>query len=361
MSYPFDPKMDEILALTRAGKLADATAMIQRSLGASGSEQPSTKVPIDIRPHGPLALPGPIDLRRPCEPEARAARSPVAGQGSGRRSFRGAAGSLEYLLHLPSHGDEPMPLVIMLHGCTQSAEDFARGTKMNALADELGFIVAYPEQTKSANMQKCWNWFRQSDQSKASGEPAVIAGITREIIANHPVDPGRVYVAGLSAGGAAAAIMAHAFPDIYAAAGIHSGLACGSAKDLPGAFAAMQGNGQRHRPTARQTYVPIITFHGDRDSTVHPTNSDQIHAAWESMPAIAGLERKIADGKSQSGSSYRKIVILNADGRSMSESWSLKGAGHAWSGGSPTGSYTYPQGPDASREMLRFFLQHRLE
>ena len=150
-----------------------------------------------------------------------------------------------------------MPLVIMLHGCTQSANDFARGTKMNELADELGFVVAYPEQTKSANVQKCWNWFRQSDQGKASGEPAVIAGTTREMITNHPIDPGRVYVAGLSAGGAAAAIMADAFPDIFAAVGIHSGLACGSAEDSSGAFAAMQGRGSAVVPLPKGDTYPL--------------------------------------------------------------------------------------------------------
>ncbi len=359
MSNPLTASMSEVLALTRAGRLRQATDLIQRNLRFRNA--PATARETSVDEIGDIiALPAPI--ARPATEPGNPRRAPATPSPASfeRRTLRNAAGSLDYLLYRPSGLNDPAPLVVMLHGCTQSAEDFSRGTRMNALADELGFIVAYPEQTRSANAQKCWNWFRPGDQGKASGEPAVIAAITREIIAAEGVDSQRVYVAGLSAGGAAAAIMASAFPDLYAAAGVHSGLACGSAKDLPSALAAMRGGGSIREPASGGKYVPIITFHGDRDNTVHPVNSDRIHAAWKATPAMAGLKREVTTGCGRSGGAYRKTAMLDGEGRSMSESWLLKGAGHAWSGGSPSGSYTAKSGPDASREMLRFFMQHRL-
>ncbi|WP_379923635.1 alpha/beta hydrolase family esterase [Erythrobacter sp. R86502] len=358
MTYPLSAQMSEIMVLTKAGRLAQATDLIQR--GLRGSNPAPTARPTTCDPaHLTIALPAPRVAKqagKKAPPETRAR----SGGSFDRRTFAGASGTLDYFVYRPDGLTGSVPLVVMLHGCTQTAEDFARGTKMNALADEIGFIVAYPEQPRSANMQKCWNWFRPGDQGKASGEPALIAGITREIITSEPIDPPRVYVAGLSAGGAAAAIMAGAFPELYAAAGIHSGLACGSARDMASAFVAMQGRGKAQRPSTTQTYVPVITFHGDRDATVHPVNSQQIHAAWESSPTLSGLRRNTTEGVSQSGQAYTKTELLDSGGRSVSESWLLKGAGHAWAGGSPTGSFTDQTGPDASREMMRFFLQHRM-
>lgn len=357
MNYPLNGCMSEILALTRAGKLGNATALIQNSLGSPDLSEAApgmkTGSPVDIR----TKL---LALHRPeIVPERRERRKPQDGAAHGlrRHCLTSAGGSLDYLLYVPSHIDRPLPVVIMLHGCTQSAEDFARGTRMNELAEEVGFVVAYPEQKQSANAQKCWNWFRPGDQVKGAGEPALIAGITREIIADHRVDASRVYIAGLSAGGAAAAIMAGTYPELYAAAGIHSGLACGSARDLPSALAAMRGKGKR-RSGPVQPYVPLITFHGDRDSTVHPANSEQIHAAWASAPELASLERKVDEGLTSSGRRYHKTSLVDSDCRSLAENWEIIGAGHAWAGGSPAGSYTDPSGPDASREMVRFFFQH---
>jgi poly(hydroxyalkanoate) depolymerase family esterase len=245
----------------------------------------------------------------------------------------------------------------MLHGCTQSPDDFAAGTRMNFLAEEQNCFVVYPEQPSGANQSKCWNWFRTSDQRRGGGEPSMIAGITRQIMRDHAIDPKRVYVAGLSAGGAAAAIMGATYSDLYAAVGIHSGLACGAASDLPSAFVAMRQGGGSKAIAHGKTSVPTIVFHGDRDTTVHPKNGDQIiqQSARATRPTT-----KVIRGRVPHGHAYTRTVLTDGAGRAISEHWNIDGAGHAWSGGSPAGSYTDPQGPDATREMLRFFLEHSL-
>ena len=353
MTAPLNGSMGEILALTKAGRLGDATALIQRSLGKGDVRRDHAQTADLDAP----ALPHPTVIEGKVR---RTGTAPTERGRATRRHFASAHGKLDYRLYIPAKPVASPPLVVMLHGCTQSAEDFARGTQMDALAEEMGFIVAYPEQAQAANQQKCWNWFRPSDQKRGAGEPAVIAGIVAEIVAEHGVDPSRVYVAGLSAGGAAAAIMAAGYPDVFAAVGVHSGLACGTARDLPSAFAAMQGRAKKRRgkPVA---FVPIITMHGDRDTTVHPDNSAQIHAALAAAPQLAGLLRTEQESVSPSGRRYRRIAMVDEAGRSFSEDWQIAGAGHAWSGGSPDGSYTEPGGPDASREMMRFFMQHRLD
>jgi len=267
-------------------------------------------------------------------------------------AYANTAGSRRYKLFVPSsYWGEKLPLVMMLHGCKQSPDDFATGTRMNELAEEQGFLVAYPGQSSSANCSKCWNWFNPDAQLRDGGEPSLIAGITRHIMGTLAVDPARVYIAGLSAGGAAAAIMGSAYPDLYAAIGVHSGLACGAAKDLPTAFTAMRQGGS---PPPATRPLPTIVFHGDRDSTVSPLNGDQVIAQSKAgMP----FTRTVSHGQSPGGIGYTYSVYSDETGNPVLEQWVVHGAGHAWSGGSQAGSYTDPRGPDASREMLRFFIE----
>jgi poly(hydroxyalkanoate) depolymerase family esterase len=385
----------EATRLTRAGQLAEATALLQRMLQGNSALPPTShsaaQAPlarrwpptIDVTAHlveekesqqtsqarpvkGPkratpldgmreftgLGLRGPIRRTPPSAsdivPESTRF---IAG------TYRNAAGSRAYKLFIPSHSrGQQLPLIVMLHGCTQSPDDFAAGTRMNFLAEEQNCFVVYPEQPSGANQAKCWNWFRPGDQRRSGGEPSLIAGITREIMHDHPIDPKRVYVAGLSAGGAAAAIMGATYSDLYASVGIHSGLACGAARDLPSAFVAMR-QGSVFEAIEKAGHLPTIVFHGDRDTTVHPNNGDQIIelSAKATSPTV-----KVLRGRVPHGHAYTRTILTDAGGRSLSEHWNIHGAGHAWAGGSPAGSYTDPQGPDATREMLRFFLGHSL-
>jgi poly(hydroxyalkanoate) depolymerase family esterase len=267
--------------------------------------------------------------------------------------FANEAGSRNFKLYVPGrYKGEALPLVVMLHGCNQSPDDFAGGTRMNERAEKQLFLAAYPAQPASSNPSKCWNWFNGRDQQRDQGEPSLIAGLTRRVMEDFPVEMGRVYVAGLSAGGAAAAIMGATYPDLYAAIGVHSGLACGAARDIRSAFAAMRDGGYRAGASSAstRTTVPTIVFHGDRDTTVNPVNGDQVIA--QATPAL-GLETTV-----ERGNGYIRTIQVDRTGRSVLEHWNLEGVGHAWSGGSPNGSCTDPRGPDASGEMVRFFLQH---
>jgi poly(hydroxyalkanoate) depolymerase family esterase len=278
------------------------------------------------------------------------------------RSFACPAGSRNYKLYVPRRRHAgPRALLVMLHGGTQDADDFAVGTRMNALAEEHGLLVAYPSQCKSANPSLCWNWFHPEHQMRGAGEPSIVAGITSEIVAEYDVDPQRVFVAGLSAGGAMAAVMGATYPEIYAAIGVHSGLPYKSATDVASAFAAMRGDpGIRRqrkprRAAANDRRMRTIVFHGDADRIVHPSNAAKIIEAQ----AQPGDRVERAKAQSSASQAYSRAVTRDKTGSAVVEQWLIHGSGHAWSGGSPDGTYTDPHGPDASREMLRFFLEER--
>jgi poly(hydroxyalkanoate) depolymerase family esterase len=393
--------MAEATRLTREGRLTEATALLQRLMNgetarpatpeARGADapppsaarprriidvDPETGATLGAAPAGATEAPrvAPKGLRDLLRRVGEGVSAPARGKARPRppapplpegasfatHRFDGPAGQREYKLYLPATRPAgPVPLLVMLHGCTQSPDDFAAGTRMNALAEEHGLLVAYPAQPPSANAQKCWNWFNPGDQGRDAGEPSLIAGITRQVIRDHAVDPARVYVAGLSAGGAAAAVMGQAYPDLYAAIGVHSGLACGAARDVPSAFAAMRGgaNGPLPRAAGTGRVVPTVVFHADRDATVHPRNGEQV--ASQATAALPGaLQTEVERGQVPGGHAFTRSLHRDAAGRILLEQWMVHGGGHAWSGGSPSGSYTDPRGPDASRAMLRFFLDH---
>lgn len=373
--------MLEAARLTKAGRLTEATAVLQRLLNRQPTAPQGT--PDGTPPgHGDDQDPAPGLLSRlghwlkgtppagdrapeaapavartpATAPAPAAAPRPRSGQARFLAcDFRNAAGRRPYKVYVPSgYRGHPVPLIVMLHGCTQSPDDFATGTRMNAAAEHHVFLVAYPGQTSAANMQKCWNWFNADDQKRDKGEPSLIAGITREVMHDYAVDPQRVYVAGLSAGGAAAAIMANAYPDLYAAVGVHSGLACGAARDMQSAFMAMQ-RGTAVQASAQRIRVPAIIFHGDRDTTVNVRNGD---AVAEQASGGAGLITQSNEGRNAGGHGFRRGIRIDSAGRVIVEQWTVHGGGHAWFGGDPAGSFTDPMGPDATGEMVRFFLEH---
>ncbi len=380
MTKSFAHQMTKATDLTRAGKLREATELIQSLLGAP-TQQPApgdddviegqfTRLkdaagpaakPARARRAGSSASGLAATLRKIAAggmagpaPRPQAPETLAEGAQFLALTHRAPSGTRDYRLYVPANRSEgPMPLVVMLHGCTQTPEDFALGTGMNALAEEFGCLIAYPAQPSGANMQKCWNWFRPEDQARNQGEPALIAGLTKDILRDFPADPARVYVAGLSAGGAAAAIVGAAYPEIFAAVGVHSGLPLGAAQDVPSAFSAMR-SGSTVPVHARPH--PTIVFHGLADKTVHPRNGEAVRAQ------AAGAGRKLTpttqDGVATGGRRYRLTRLTGPDGKVMVEHWEIDGAGHAWAGGKAAGSYTDPEGPDASREMMRFFLAH---
>jgi poly(hydroxyalkanoate) depolymerase family esterase len=412
MKAIFNAAMQKAAQLTSRQNLMEATRVIQQALSRKGREEESSENASMVKlklfevveafapkrpgartespPHAAAAASATIRPARPVRPMgevlellrqgdlsgltgvakafAPAHDAPPLPEGASflARTFSCAAGSRDYRLYIPSHldGRKP-PLIVMLHGCTQSPDDFALGTGMNVLAEEHGFVVAYPKQPSSANHSGCWNWFNLKDQMRDAGEPSIIAGMTQAIMAEFNIDPKRVYVAGLSAGGAMAAIMGETYPELYAATGIHSGLAYGSAVDMPSAFAVMRGHsnsavvapisaqGRRDRDKLKNR-VRTIVFHGASDRTVHPRNAETIVAT--ARAGLKGVAEETHFGRSPAGAAYERTLITDANGVAHVEYWAIQGLGHAWSGGHPDASYTDQQGPDASREMLRFFL-----
>lgn len=380
MNTFFARGMSRATELTKSGKLGEATALVRSLLQPAAAAGPQAEGTDDAgvidgtftRLGDAIRTPVPRAARKRLGETLRGiaaggmpqrdipAPAPLDLPGGAQflsLSHRGAQDSRDYRLYVPATRQKgPMPLIVMLHGCTQSPEDFAAGTGMNALAETVGCLIAWPAQPQGANVHKCWNWFRPEDQRRDRGEPALIAGIVRDVLRDQGADAGRVYVAGLSAGGAAAAILGAAYPDLFAAVGVHSGLPVGGARDVPSAFAAMRSGSTGH---ARPMPAPAIVFHGLADTTVHPGNGEAVIA--QALQTRRGLSQARVSGISEGGRSYRQTRHDDAEGRSIAEHWEIDSAGHAWSGGSAQGSYTDPKGPDASREMLRFFLQHRLD
>ena len=392
--------------LTRAGRLLEATALIQHLLRhrsapsegadrqASDHDRGATADIIDVEyfevteptDRGPTPLQRAADDRiskrfglksfpsewrgRDSALEVPRPQATVAEGQPGQfvtGSYANQAGARPYKLYIPtSYAEQRLPLVVMLHGCTQTPDDFANGTRMNALAEKRQCFVLYPQQTHAANHSRCWNWFKRSDQRRDQGEPAILAGMTREVMHRYRIDQGRVYVAGLSAGGAMAAVMGTAYPELYAAVGIHSGLACGSAHDLPSAFAAMRGtsasmSGDHAGSTPLTAATPTIVFHGDQDKTVHPRNGEHVVSRSAGRTGASGADASIERAQVPGGHAYTRTIYRDSTGRVVLEYWLVHGGGHAWFGGNPGGSYMDPKGPDAAREMIRFFYQNAFE
>jgi poly(hydroxyalkanoate) depolymerase family esterase len=367
--------MAEATRLTRQGRLLEATALIQQTLTSLTVTRPAPDAPCAedsgwIPRRRTLPRRPASSLRQPHRPASPAVKR-TAGR-FGAFSYSNAAGSRTYRLYVPSGGPAsggpasggpggPLPLVVMLHGGTQDAAAFAAATGMNDLAERAKFLVAYPEQARSANAGRYWNWFVPGHQRRDAGEPSLIAGITGQVTDHYGVDAARVYVAGFSAGGAMAAVMAAAYPDLYAAVGVHSGLAYAAANDVASAFAAMR-HGPSHLARSPARPVPLIVFHGDRDATVAPANAASLihHVLVAASPGRRPetLPTAVTGGQVPGGHAYSRTRYQDPVGATLAELWTIHESGHAWSGGIPHGSYTDPDGPDASAEFIRFFHEH---
>ncbi|MGZ9810865.1 extracellular catalytic domain type 1 short-chain-length polyhydroxyalkanoate depolymerase [Pseudoroseicyclus sp. H15] len=353
MNDVFKVSMQRSLDLTLAGNPAKATRVIQAALNGAGASAPAGAAARPLatargtkRPRGRARAAEPVEdavIVEDAPPAKAVPRADPRGQdGLEKHGHHSAHGARDYWLHVPADHSAIRGVIMMLHGCTQTALDFARGTQMVAAAEAAGFATIWPEQTRSHNSSSCWNWFRVSDQAAAGGEPALLADLARSVAEGLSVPDGNVFVSGLSAGGAMAAILADTHPRLFGAVGIHSGLAPCSARDVMSALSAMRGT---PAPGARAVTVPCIVFQGLADTTVAPGNTHQITG-----PLTGSTTRTTASG----GRSTRVTSGTNSAGRPV-ELWEVAGAGHAWAGGSQTGSFTDPSGPDASAEMVRFF------
>ena len=376
--------MRDATRLTRSGSLSEATRIIQRALRASRPAPSVAEVPTEgvvtskpdantpVTAHTPdaavpslvidgcvfeVAAPEPVTTPAPeSQPGAVGPGQFISGshtQGSLTRTYK--------LYIPPGSTGRVLPLVVMLHGCTQNPDDFAAGTGMNERARTQGFYVLYPAQAQDANPSRCWNWFKHNHQRREGGEAALIAGMCRAVTQQYGMDAQRVYIAGLSAGGAMAAIVADLFPETFAAVGIHSGLPAGAASDMVGALKAMK-SGSVGRANGAHRAVPTIVFHGDQDRTVHPSNGDHLIAAVQQRltgtaptTASGADSRQVEQAVAAGGRRHTRTSYRDSRDTVVAEHWLLHGAGHAWAGGNAAGSYTDASGPDASSEMLRFF------
>lgn len=283
-------------------------------------------------------------------------------------TYKSDLGERQYWLYVPSSYDatRPVALVVMLHGCTQDGADIARGTRLNEWAERDGFIAAYPQQSQSASMNKCWNWFNPQHQGRGAGEPGIIAGITAEVAARYNVDGTRTFIAGVSAGAAMAGLVAAAYPDVYRAAALHSGPEFRAASNVGEALQVMKSGGADPVQQAGLAYrvmgahartIPVIVFHGARDAVVLPINGAQAARQWQYTNDYAddGMLNGSLILDTARGEGFTRTIVRSKDHRVVVEYWLVDELGHAWSGGSTEGTYTDPSGPDATREMLRFF------
>ena len=368
MNDTMQTMLREATRLTQSGRLNEATEAIQRALSGTPSATPA-EVHNSTDSRSSHVIDG-VVIKRSVEADERPDQPNTSNTADFNRgnarvdafidgSYTHAGLTRRYKLFVPAdHAGQALPLVMMLHGCTQNPDDFAAGTRMNDLAREQRFFVLYPEQAQDSNPQRCWNWFNRSHQQRGSGEPALLASMTSTVMAEYAIDARRVYVAGLSAGGAMAAVMGSAYPELFAAVGVHSGLPTGAATNVADALAVMKSGTPRvasARAPRSTSALPTIVFHGTKDQVVHPKNGEQIINRLLAESAENGT---LEQGISASGQRYQRAVHRDASGVVIAEHWQLPEAGHAWSGGSQAGSYTDPRGPDASAEMLRFFLQH---
>ncbi|WP_350557473.1 PHB depolymerase family esterase [Psychrobacter sp. CAL346-MNA-CIBAN-0220] len=385
------PHLQEAMTLMQSGDLKAATIAIQNNLsGIASASDTANNIMVDLpmpqdglAPMGKLIdvnkLQGFTDTMKHFKLDLPTVMNMSAGVNTHseqpipdnaqflKGTLKSSQGSHDYRLYIPSSYAQAvekglrLPLIVMLHGCTQSPEDFAAGTRMNELAEQHRCLIVYPSQPASANQNRCWNWFNPTDQQQGQGEPAWLAALTQSITKDYAVDSSRVYIAGLSAGAAMAVIMAEAYPQLYAAVGVHSGLAYRSATDLPSALMAMrQGGAAAMNRAGNSKFVPMIVFHGDQDHTVSIRNGNQIvEQAKQRLQAQKNdLNTQQHQRCSEQNCRSTQLEICDERGVSQLEYWKIHGAGHSWAGGSSAGSHTDPKGPDASKEMLRFFLNH---
>ena len=296
-------------------------------------------------------------------------------------TYRGRVSSRPYFVYTPESYQvgTAVPLIVMLHGCTQTAVDFATSTRMNQLADQHKFIVVYPQQTSVYSQNLCWNWFKSSNQSRDQGEPAIIAGIVQAVELNTSqwtIDTNRVYIAGFSAGAAMAVILGATYPDLFAAIGVHSGVEYQAATSTINSLKVMSQGGPDPQQQGQAAFdamgtaahvIPTIVFQGTNDLIVNPVNGDQVVQQWMQTDHLASNDTYTADYGNPSsygteqvpgGYSYTVSGWNNDQGDVVQEYWRVDGMGHAWSGGNPGSSYADPSGPDASLAMVQFFMGH---
>jgi poly(hydroxyalkanoate) depolymerase family esterase len=350
--------------------IADAGIRLPGMTLASPPETLSPRPRQTSHRHSPATPGGPGALADPC-------RHPPGLRSAPRR--RPAAAD-RVLVHLPPGLNRSMPaaVVFMLHGCTQDPSSFATATAMNQTADRHGFVVVYPGQPRGRNAQGCWNWFLPEHQQRGAGEPELIAGIARRLIASESgqlIDPTRIFIAGLSSGGAMALILAACYPDVFSAVAIHSGLPYRSAADVASAFAVMRGAGAKRAPDGHAIHaamgerarpMPSLVIHGTADATVAPDNARQIlaqsmHANHLAAPLVCAHDPAKPSAsrcaRAAGGLAYTHNRWAGPNGAPMHESLEIQDLGHAWSGGVPGGSHTDSRGPSATEAIWAFFAQ----